>query len=119
MLGLLHCLFFIATYHPVYSVARIFCDVYTAGGVGDVGGGYGQCASTRNSRFADDAWDPLMIARLLYDDRRLSLDRPTRMVEPSVGDAYDNAIEFDWRRLVVVGRREGENREPHRPTVSA
>ena len=59
------------------------------------------------SRFPDDAWGPLIVARLLYDDWRLSLNFPTMIGRPTAGEDYDRVIQFDGLRLAVVGRRRG------------
>ena len=67
-----------------------------------------------HSRLPDDAWGQLMIARLLYYHRRLSLDRPRMIGRPTVAEDYDRVIEFDGRRLAVVGRRGGRGGQlPH------
>jgi hypothetical protein len=60
-----------------------------------------------HSRFPDDAWGPLMIARLLYRDPGLWLDRPAVHLFPAAPDpaAYDLVLDFDGRRMRVVRRR--------------
>ena len=65
-----------------------------------------------HSRFPDDAWGPLMIARLLYRDPDLWLDRPTVRYSHGPLDAaalaaYDRVFDFDGQRMLVVQRRAG------------
>jgi hypothetical protein len=61
-----------------------------------------------HSRFPADSWEPLMIARLLYRDPVLWLDRPTLLSAP-VNDAaiagYDRVFDFDGERMFIVARR--------------
>ena len=62
-----------------------------------------------HSRFPDDAWGPLMLARLLYRDPNLWIDRPTIPLKNIPTDAqlaqYDRVFDFDGRRLIVLSRR--------------
>lgn len=61
-----------------------------------------------HSRFPADSWEPLMIARLLYRDPDLWLDRPTLLSAPVTDAAmagYDRVFDFDGERMFVVAQR--------------
>jgi hypothetical protein len=58
-----------------------------------------------HDRFPADAWGPLMMARQLYRDRTLSVDRPTMMNHPPNLADYDRVFDYVDGKLAVVGAR--------------
>jgi hypothetical protein len=58
-----------------------------------------------HDRFPADAWGPLMMARQLYRDRTLSVDRPTMMDHPPNLADYDRVFDYVDGKFAVVRAR--------------
>lgn len=76
---------------------------------------YGASILMLHSRFPDDAWGPLMIARLLYGDRELALDRPTMLEKVPELSSYDRVVDLRSQHLIVTSRKPADKRTTHMP----